>query len=159
MLRRMLLVMLMVVTVLALVSSPAGAFNKKKAQSLAQGLVAAYLPGASGPGLCEVQADLGFLPGNVYRDSCATTDGSFRYVVIVNGNGSNFKTKAALKVVLDSLANFCTGGGTVAATGVKGKFIEFHAGIGPGVASEQASFTIASNNISKVKGYSSTKIC
>jgi hypothetical protein len=157
--RRSFVIVTMLVATVSLASAPAGAASKKKAQATAQALVASYLPTPSGPGLCEIQGPQGFLAGNAYRDSCSTTDGSFRFVVLTNGNGRNFKTTAAGRVVLTDLNDICGAGGEVLITGVKGKFIEFHAGVGAGIASADASKAIAQKTYGKTHDYMSYKVC
>lgn len=155
----MMLVVLMVVVGFA---APAGAKDtaaQKKAKATAQGLVAAYLPSSGTAGLCEVQSEQRWAPGHKsYLDSCSTSDGSFRFVVLVNA-ARVFKPAAALKQVAPDIAQICGAGGVALSTGVKGRFLELHLGTGAGIASANASKAIADGQESQTPGYSSSALC
>jgi hypothetical protein len=104
------------------------------AQSTGDQFIAAYLPSAPGqPGICDVKTQSGFFnKNNTYLASCATTDRSLQIFAFVNAKkGASLAENSPY--VAAQLTMICSGGGSVYAAGVKGKFVEIYAGTGAAV--------------------------
>jgi hypothetical protein len=143
-------------------SGVAGSESKgqRRARRAATELVASYLPTGDKPGLCDRAFLNQWLAGRtVFESSCATNDGSFQLLVFTSATRS-FDAEAALRAVQHQTTYFCNGGGAVYITGVKGKFIEAHAGKGPsGIAVAQASQTLAQRAEAGVLGANVGVLC
>jgi hypothetical protein len=133
------------------------------AQLVATVLINSYLPTAAHSGFCDTRDQAGWLDGHgMYRDSCATNDGKFLFIVYVNAaRRFDLTTANADALALLNERGICAAESGVATTnGIKDKFFEVHAGTDTSTNSTaNVSFKITAKLYKKRKGYETRVLC
>jgi hypothetical protein len=133
------------------------------AQLVATVLVNSYLPTATHSGFCDARGDAGWLDGHgMYRDSCATNDGKFLFIIYVNAaRHFDVTTATADALSLLNAKGICAAeSGRANTNGIKDKFFEVHAGTDTSTSSvANASFKVAAKLYKHQKGYETRLLC
>jgi hypothetical protein len=159
------LVAVVCVAVFAVVlAGPAGARSAKSAQAAADARINAFMPSSPGtPNVCAVRTDSGFFNHkHSYLASCSTSGGSFQFFFVTNARNGSFDVKSSY--LGTQLHTFCTSGGYVYATGVKGEFLAVFAeaavagSTNPGGMARGMRDSLAAN-LKTYKGHQSADVC